>query len=40
MRDAESYVLSKTGMHIDLAEKQMFQEGLTVQDVLEEIKQK
>ena len=40
MRDTEAYVLKKTDMHIELAEKPMFQENLSVQDVLEAIKQK
>ena len=38
MRNAEKYVQSKTGFHIQLLEKPMFQENLTIQDVFEQIK--
>jgi predicted GIY-YIG superfamily endonuclease len=38
MRRAEAHVLQKTGIHIELAEKPMFNENLTVQDVLSQIR--
>jgi hypothetical protein len=40
MRRAEEHVLKKTGIYIELAEKPMFQENLTVDDVLKCIREK
>jgi hypothetical protein len=40
MRKAEENVLQKTGIHIELAEKPMYQENLTVGDVLKSIRDK
>ena len=38
MRNAEKHVKKKTGFHIQLLEKPMYQENLTIQDVLDHIK--
>ena len=40
MRRAEENVFRKTGMHIQLAEKPMYCEALTVAEVLNEIRNK
>lgn len=40
MRKAEEHVLKKTGIYIQLAEKAMYQENLSVDDVLKSIREK
>ena len=40
MRRAEEHVLKKTGIHIELAEKPMYQENLTVDYVMKSIHEK